>query len=95
MAEGRDAKGRLIKGHTLFGAAKGIKNGRKPLLSTEVEAWLKTSAPKALQKLEELCLAGDRAACEYLCDRQWGKAPANVSMQQSGSIEIRIVEDKS
>ena len=88
MAEGRDEKGRMIKGHPYIPPQPGNKSGRKPLLSSEVSEWLKTSAPKALQKLEELCLAGDRAACEYLCDRHWGKTQSNVNLDQSGDINI-------
>ena len=84
--EGRDAHGRLLPGHHLFGKTKGIINGAKKTLKGEVRDALKL-AEDAMPDIILMMIARARdpedrqsqQAAEYLCDRIYGKANQPIS----------------
>uniref|UniRef100_A0A6H1ZYN0 Uncharacterized protein n=1 Tax=viral metagenome TaxID=1070528 RepID=A0A6H1ZYN0_9ZZZZ len=81
---GRDERGRLLPGHSLFGKSNGIKNGRKKTLGGEVRdalAIAEDAMPDILKAMIETATGRDnapanvrQAAREYLIDRIYGKA---------------------
>lgn len=90
----RDNKGKFSKGHRYYKPQNGNRSGRKKLPSTEVKSWLSEHAPMALQQLYKLCEDGDRAACEYICDRQWGRSPASLDLTSKEPINVKWVVGK-
>jgi hypothetical protein len=99
MVPGRNEKGQFLKGSSLFGKSKGIKNGRKKSIAGEVKDALslaQDAMPDIIRQMIKRAKGGvecpvnvQQQAAEFLFEYIYGKAKQPIA----GEFKIQWVED--